>query len=63
MGKNNQDGRSWRRSSRCNNGSCVEVAALPGDRIAIRDNKRTDDHMIVLSHQAYTAFLDKIKNS
>ena len=31
---------AWQRSSRCAvNGSCVEVAALPGGRVGVRDGK------------------------
>jgi hypothetical protein len=31
----------FRRSSFCGEGGCVEVAALPGDEIVIRDSKDT----------------------
>jgi len=29
----------WRKSSRCAHGECIEVAALPGHGVAVRDGK------------------------
>ncbi|MGR6915686.1 DUF397 domain-containing protein [[Actinomadura] parvosata] len=53
---------SWRRSSRCNNtGACVEVALLPGNRVAIRDSKNPQANPLILPADAYTSFIDGIK--
>jgi hypothetical protein len=39
-GESMSTGPAWRRGSRCDiNGSCVEVAALPGGTIGVRDGK------------------------
>jgi hypothetical protein len=54
---------SWRKSSFSGNGggNCVEVGTgLPG-KVAIRDTKRREDGMHVVSHEAFAALLDDAK--
>jgi hypothetical protein len=54
---------SWRKSSYSGNGggSCVEVGTgLPG-KLAIRDTKRHEDGMHVVTAEAWSAFLEGIK--
>lgn len=52
---------TWKVSSRCNNGSCVAVAALPGDRIAVRDTKRSDSPVLSFSREEWASFIGSIK--
>jgi hypothetical protein len=52
----------FRRSSFCGEGSCVEVAALPGDEIVIRDSKdtRTDAPRLTFTAAEWDAFLSGV---
>lgn len=55
---------SWRKASRSGNGggSCVEVGAgLPG-RVAVRDTKRREDGMHVVTSEAFAALLADVKS-
>lgn len=53
----------WRVSTRCANGNCVAVAALPGGRVAMRDTKRgANGPLTVLPAGAWHAFVERIKN-
>jgi hypothetical protein len=49
----------FRRSSFCGEGGCVEVAALPGDEIVIRDSKdpRSDAPRLTFTAAEWDAFL------
>lgn len=49
---------NWRRSSRCNNGNCVEVAALP-DRVLVRSS--ADGTTLSFSKEAWVSFLDDLR--
>jgi hypothetical protein len=51
--------RRFRRSSFCGEGSCVEVAALPGDEIVIRDSKdpRPDAPRLTFTAAEWDAFV------
>jgi len=54
---------SWRKSSYSGNGggSCVEVGTgLPG-RVAIRDTKRREDGMHVITSAAFASLLADVK--
>jgi hypothetical protein len=54
----------WRKSSRSGSdgGMCVEVATnLPG-AVAMRDSKRPDGPVLLVSPSAWTAFLDRMKS-
>jgi hypothetical protein len=55
---------SWRKASYSGNGggSCVEVGSgLPG-KIAIRDSKRREDGMHVVTSAAFAALLADVKS-
>lgn len=52
---------TWKVSSRCNNGSCVAVAMLPGGRVAVRDTKQSDGSILSFSGEEWTAFLERVK--
>jgi hypothetical protein len=50
------DSLSWRRSSRCNGGSCVEVAELDSV-IMIRDSAEPGNTPIIVSRDAWLNFV------
>jgi Domain of unknown function (DUF397) len=55
---------SWRKASRSGNGggSCVEVGTgLPG-KVAIRDTKRREDGMHIVTREAFAALLADVKS-
>lgn len=54
---------SWRKASRSsgNGGGCVEVGTgLPG-KVAIRDTKRREDGMHVVTSEAFAALLADVR--
>lgn len=51
----------WKSSPYCNNGSCVEVAALPGAQIGVRDNKQADGPVLRFSAQEWDEFVIRVK--
>ncbi|WP_198679481.1 DUF397 domain-containing protein [Thermomonospora amylolytica] len=53
----------WRISTRCANGNCVAVAALPGGRVAMRDTKRgAHGPLTVLPADVWRTFVERVKN-
>lgn len=50
----------WRRSSYCDNQTCVEVAARP-DRVLMRDGKLDDSPVLAFDRQAWDAFVADVK--
>jgi hypothetical protein len=50
----------WRRSRRCESGSCVEVAQF-ADSIGMRDSKLTDSPVLEFTRPAWDAFLAGIR--
>lgn len=51
---------NWRRSSKCDAGSCVEVARTPGG-VAVRDSKDGDGPMLQFEECAWSAFLSGVR--
>jgi predicted secreted Zn-dependent protease len=49
----------WRRGSSCQNGACVEVAAI-GEMIAVR-NSAAPDEVVLISRENWRAFIAAIK--
>ena len=45
----------WIRSSRCEGGACLEVAA--GGAVHVRDSKHPDGPVLTFSHAEWAAFL------
>jgi hypothetical protein len=50
----------WRRSRRCANGTCVEVAKV-GDDYLIRDSKNTEGTPLRFSADEWSTFVDAIR--
>jgi len=54
----------WRKSGRSNpSGNCVELAALPGAVIAVRDSKDPAGPRLVLRQAEFRAFLTRLKDA
>lgn len=51
--------RHWKKSARCNSGTCVEVLML-SDVVLIRDSKRSEPGAVIgVSSEEFIAFLDE----
>jgi hypothetical protein len=51
---------TWRKSTRCDSGSCVEVA-VTDDGVAVRDSKAADGPILVFAPRSWTSFLAGIR--
>ena len=48
----------WRKSRHSNpSGNCVEIARLPGQRVAVRDSRRPDGPALLFSQAEWETFL------
>lgn len=57
----------WRKSSRTGGGNgggtdCVEMAALEGGRVAVRDSKCPDGAVLVFRRTEMAAWISSVKN-
>jgi Domain of unknown function (DUF397) len=52
----------WRHSSFCEGGACVEVAALSGETVGLRDARDPDGPVITIGRDAWRAFVARIKS-
>lgn len=50
----------WKRSSKCGNTTCVEVAEGPYGTVLIRDGKNPTQEPLVFDGKDWAAFLDEI---
>jgi len=54
----------WRKSRHSNpSGNCVEMARLPGQRVAVRDSRRPDGPALLFSQAAWETFLRGLRES
>jgi Domain of unknown function (DUF397) len=61
-GSDRQRSRQYRKSSRSyGTGDCIEVAAPPGKRIAVRDSKNIHGTVLVFSSIEWNAFVAGIR--
>jgi Domain of unknown function (DUF397) len=49
----------WRKSSKCANGTCVEVAKI-GDQYLIRDSKSPDAATLAFTEEEWVAFAEGV---
>lgn len=55
-------GAAWIKSGRSNpNGECVEMARLPGGRVAVRNSRYPDGPALIFPRQAVAALVDAIR--
>ncbi|AWS41047.1 DUF397 domain-containing protein [Streptosporangium sp. 'caverna'] len=52
----------WQISSRCNNGSCVEIARLPDGGVAMRDSKNQSGPVLEFTVTEFQSFIHSIKD-
>jgi hypothetical protein len=53
----------WRKARASNpSGSCVEVAALPGGDVAVRNSRHPSGPALVYTRAEIAAFLDGVRN-
>jgi Domain of unknown function (DUF397) len=55
------DGPSWRRSTFCGPGACVEVAPLGKGLVAVRDSKVDEGPVLVYTPDEWSAFIEGVK--
>lgn len=52
----------WKKSSASNSqGQCVQVAALPGDKVAVRDSKDQNGPVLIFTDPEWEAFVGGVK--
>ncbi len=55
-------GARWFTSRACSAEGCVEVAHLPGGRVALRDSKDPGKAAHIFDRQEWSAFVSGVKN-
>jgi hypothetical protein len=52
---------AWRKSSKCGNQTCVEVARVDEDTYLIRDSKRPEAAALSFTGEEWTAFVEGVQ--
>jgi hypothetical protein len=52
---------TFRRSSHCSGGSCIEVGFLPDGRVALRDTRSSLRRHLTFTECAWASFLDAVR--
>ncbi|KAB1118865.1 DUF397 domain-containing protein [Micromonospora aurantiaca] len=52
----------WRKSSLSGDGNCVEVAAVSGEVVGVRDSKDAAGPVLAFSPVVWTGFVSGLKN-
>jgi Domain of unknown function (DUF397) len=60
LSANLPDGVQWRRSSRCNGGSCVEVSAA-GGKVRVRNSADPAGVTLEIGRECWQAFLAELR--
>ncbi|RBQ18166.1 DUF397 domain-containing protein [Spongiactinospora rosea] len=60
-GDDRHSGLWWKVSSHCNGGNCVQVAALPGGGVAVRDGKHEAGPVLEFTRAEWRAWIDRLK--
>jgi hypothetical protein len=50
----------WHKSSRCDSGTCVEIA-MAGDEVCVRRSTSPDGPWLTFPREAWAEFLEKVK--
>ena len=58
----NEQALDWRKSTRSDSGSCLEVA-LDGGIVLVRDSKRPDGPVLSISPRAWAVLLAQLRGS
>jgi len=51
----------WRKSSKCANGTCVEVAKVDSDTYLIRDSKQPENPALSFTGEEWAAFVEGVQ--
>jgi len=51
---------SWKKSTFCADKSCVEVALIDPDVVAVRDGKNVNQPYLQFSREEWSSFLDSV---
>ncbi|MEV4703647.1 DUF397 domain-containing protein [Actinoplanes sp. NPDC049316] len=52
---------AWRKSSKCANGTCVEVARVGDDTYLIRDSKQPEAPALSFTKEEWVAFVEGVQ--